>query len=393
MRHQHARRELGQLARHAHEDHLVHAGRGGPAQCGAGEVAHLHEAHLGQVRPQRHGRLLGAARRCTARRSAGPARPAPSTACSTLARHDAVENGRTIPVVPRIEIPPRMPSRAFVVLRAIRSPPGTEMTTRAPRALRSATSPTAAVIMARGVAVMAGSADLDAQAGLGHHADPLAALQGHPGLGAPAHGGGQVGAVGHVRVVARVLDHHRRALLGGVGAGLDGEGHPPAAGQADLHAVLRGLVAQGGGRGLGRRGGAGAGGPPGPQRPGPDLGRPRQVRLPQLRLLGFLGLLKLECLGWLGDGVPGGSRAATAGCSAGSRAGSSRGPAHSRAGLAQRGAGRRVGPAETVEVAGVIQPRPGAARAQRGPDQEQRVLPELAGPDRLGQRADRALAP
>ena len=50
-----------------------------------------------------------------------------------------------------------MPSLAFVVLRAIRSPPGTEMTTRAPRALRSATSPTAAVIMARGVAVMAGS--------------------------------------------------------------------------------------------------------------------------------------------------------------------------------------------------------------------------------------------
>ncbi len=49
-------------------------------------------------------------------------------ACSTLARQDAVENGRTMPVVPRIEIPPMMPSRALVVLRAIRSPSGTEMT-------------------------------------------------------------------------------------------------------------------------------------------------------------------------------------------------------------------------------------------------------------------------
>ena len=53
-------------------------------------------------------------------------------ACSTLARQDAVENGRTMPVVPRIEIPPMMPSLALVVLRAICSPPGTEMTTRTP---------------------------------------------------------------------------------------------------------------------------------------------------------------------------------------------------------------------------------------------------------------------
>ncbi len=38
-----------------------------------------------------------------------------------------------MPVVPRIEMPPRMPSRAFVVLRAIRSPSGTLITTRTPR--------------------------------------------------------------------------------------------------------------------------------------------------------------------------------------------------------------------------------------------------------------------
>ena len=78
------------------------------------------------------------------------------TACSTLARQDAVENGRTMPVVPRMEMPPKMPSRALVVLRAIRSPPGTEMTTRTPDAARSTVSPTAAAIMARGTGLMAG---------------------------------------------------------------------------------------------------------------------------------------------------------------------------------------------------------------------------------------------
>jgi hypothetical protein len=31
------------------------------------------------------------------------------TACTTDARHDSVENGRTTPVVPRMLIPPRMP--------------------------------------------------------------------------------------------------------------------------------------------------------------------------------------------------------------------------------------------------------------------------------------------
>src|SRR5664280_2618287 len=68
------------------------------------------------------------------------------TACTTLARQDAVENGRTMPVVPRIEIPPRMPSRALVVLRAIRSPSGTLRRTQTPRADTSTTSPTAAAI-------------------------------------------------------------------------------------------------------------------------------------------------------------------------------------------------------------------------------------------------------
>ncbi len=79
-----------------------------------------------------------------------------STACSTLARQAAVENGRTTPVVPRMEMPPTMPRRGLVVLRAMRSPPGTLTTTRAPLPSRSSTSPTAAVIWRRGTGLMAG---------------------------------------------------------------------------------------------------------------------------------------------------------------------------------------------------------------------------------------------
>ncbi len=78
------------------------------------------------------------------------------TACSTLARQDAVENGRTMPVVPRIEMPPMMPSRLLVVLRAITSPSGTEITTRTPLSWLSSASVTAWVIIARGVGLMAG---------------------------------------------------------------------------------------------------------------------------------------------------------------------------------------------------------------------------------------------
>ena len=39
--------------------------------------------------------------------------------CTTLARNAAVEKGRTIPVVPRMEMPPTIPSLAFDVLAAM----------------------------------------------------------------------------------------------------------------------------------------------------------------------------------------------------------------------------------------------------------------------------------
>ena len=79
-----------------------------------------------------------------------------SIACPTLARHAAVENGRTMPVVPRIEMPPTMPRRGFDVRRAIFSPPGTLTSTTTPTSSVSKTSATAAAICARGPALMAG---------------------------------------------------------------------------------------------------------------------------------------------------------------------------------------------------------------------------------------------
>jgi hypothetical protein len=48
-----------------------------------------------------------------------PWAPMTLTACTTLAAHAAVENGRTMPVVPRMEMPPTMPRRALVVFSAI----------------------------------------------------------------------------------------------------------------------------------------------------------------------------------------------------------------------------------------------------------------------------------
>ena len=62
-----------------------------------------------------------------------------------------------MPVVPRIEMPPITPSRAFSVLRERSNPSGTEMTTETPRrSLRSVSnSRTTPSIMARGTGFIA----------------------------------------------------------------------------------------------------------------------------------------------------------------------------------------------------------------------------------------------
>ena len=76
---------------------------------------------------------------------------------TTEARQLAVLIGRTIPVVPRIEIPPSTPIRAFRVFSAIASPPGTEIVTSNPGVGPSvpATSATPSAIIRRGTGLIA----------------------------------------------------------------------------------------------------------------------------------------------------------------------------------------------------------------------------------------------
>jgi hypothetical protein len=204
------------------------------------------------------------------------------TACTTEARHDAVEKGRTMPVVPRIEMPaedaqPRVGGLAGHQLAAGHrhddaDATGGEVDDLADR-LRDHRP---------GHRVDGGLADLEPEPGLGHdaHADP--ALQHDPGRLVPGDRRGQVRAVGDVGVVAGVLDHDRLRAVRVVRARLDREGHAPAAGQADLDDLLGRLVAQRRVAAFAAGRGAGARGPAGAQRRRPDLGRTRQVRLAQL---------------------------------------------------------------------------------------------------------------
>ncbi len=66
------------------------------------------------------------------------------------------EYGTTTPVVPRIDSPPTIPSRAFSVRAASASPPGTAISTTA-STLPPATSASAARIIWRGTGLIAGS--------------------------------------------------------------------------------------------------------------------------------------------------------------------------------------------------------------------------------------------
>ena len=132
------------------------------------------------------------------------------TACTTLARHDSVENGRTTPVVPRIEMPPRMPEPRV---------------RRLPRALLAVGHghDDAHPALADGVGDRAPdhrprhrvdrrAADLEPEARLRHHADADAAVE-LVGVG-PGDGRGQVRAVRDVGVVARVLDDDGLGAVG-----------------------------------------------------------------------------------------------------------------------------------------------------------------------------------
>src|SRR5487761_987779 len=88
--------------------------------------------------------------------STRPAAAATSTPCSTLARQDAVEYGRTTPVVPRIESPPVMPSRPLRVLSARAEPSRTPTVTVTHGGGSVRVSRTERAIIRRGTGLMAG---------------------------------------------------------------------------------------------------------------------------------------------------------------------------------------------------------------------------------------------
>ena len=158
------------------------------------------------------------------------------------------------------------------------------------------------------------AAQLEPEARLGDHAHAHAAVQLEARLAAPAHGGGQPRAVGHVGVVTGVLDHHGHRLGWFDRAFVHGEADPLAGRQADLHGVLRLVCGQRGGGRLGRGGRAGPGGPAGAQRLLPHLRGPRQVGLAQLGIWLTFGPLCPGAASWPGvrpSGTRGSGRGGT----------------------------------------------------------------------------------
>ena len=116
-----------------------------------------------------------------------PAARATSTPRRMLSIQAEQEYGTTTPVVPRIDSPPRMPSRGFQVLRAISSPWSTEIsTTTSPvPPCCSATYATCSLISRRGTGLIAGSPTASGRPGLVTVPTPGPARNVTPAPGAP----------------------------------------------------------------------------------------------------------------------------------------------------------------------------------------------------------------
>ena len=257
---------------------------GRPAQRGAGEVAHLHEAHLGQVREELHGALLGAAAGTQHHRvlalgrqhgdrllHAGPPgrggeRPDDAGGAEDRDPAEDAEPGVG-----------GLAGHAFAVGDG--DDHGDALCAEVDGLADGLGDHRA------GNRVDGRAAEFEPEARLGDHAHADAAVQFDARLLAPAHRGGQPRAVGHVRVVARVLDHHRLGLVFAERAFVYGEADPLAIGQRDLHGVLDLAGVQRGSGRLGRGGRAGPGGPAGAQRRLPHLRGPRQVGFAQFGIL------------------------------------------------------------------------------------------------------------
>src|SRR6266536_19373 len=274
-----------------------------------------------------------------------PCAAATCTACTTLARQEAVENGRTIPVVPRMEMPPSTPSRRLVVLRAIRSPSGTLITTRMPRS--PTTSVTAWVIIARGTGLIAGPPTGSPSPGLVTTPTPTPPASSTPGAArqetvavrcAPCVTSGSSPA--SLTTTARATDPGR---AGSAAAGPE----PSRSGTISARSTAKVTRRPEGRPTSTHRGG---GGPCASSWAAALAAAEAQVPVVQPVRSAF------------------GRTFAVRGRSGSRSSGSS---------MAQRFTGFRIGPPEAVEVTGMVEVAAGTGGGQGRTDQEQRVLPEL----------------
>ena len=174
------------------------------------------------------------------------------------------EYGMTMPVVPRIDRPPTMPSRPLSVFSASAAPPGIAISTSTspvPCAV-AATSAMAAAIIWRGTGLMAGSPGGTGSPGRVTMPTPSPARKVMPLPGeALTDGHEDERAMGHVGIVARVLHDAGGRRLGVAAGDRQREGRPLAVRQRDLHRIGERAGQQRGIGRLGGRGRAGAGGP------------------------------------------------------------------------------------------------------------------------------------
>ena len=171
-------------------------------------------------------------------------------------------------MVPKIEMPPRIPSRGFRVWRASSSPRGTKISTPRrrgwPGKTWSHTRSETAADHPPGHRVDGRLAHRQGQPGFGHPADPGTAMEFDlcfgPATVQPPDPGADLGAVGDVRVVAGVLDHRGLAPRPVASMIMQRDGQAAAAGQGNLHLLGAGQIQQLPQGPLGRGRGRGAGG-------------------------------------------------------------------------------------------------------------------------------------
>ena len=195
------------------------------------------------------------------------------------------EYGTTMPVVPRIERPPTMPSRPLSVLAASASPPGIAISTST-SPLACAAAATSAMAVRDHLArhrIDGGLARRDRQPRPRHGADAFAGAEDDAAARhAPTHGREDQGAVGHVGIVAGILDDARGCGVRAHAGDRQREARTLAAGQRHLDRIGECAGQQRRIGRLGGRRGAGAGGPAAAERRR-LLGHPASCRASDVR--------------------------------------------------------------------------------------------------------------